>query len=113
MSRKFLIDENLPADIPIGIGPNFIHASILIPFSDSEIWKYAIENDAVIVTKDTDFYHRYLTVMPRAKVIWFRTCNMKKTSFKHLVNNIWSSLEELLMHNNFIIVNPESIEAYS
>jgi predicted nuclease of predicted toxin-antitoxin system len=30
-------------------------------FSDGDIWNYAIDNNLTIITKDVDFYYRYLS----------------------------------------------------
>lgn len=54
---KFLIDENLPDYLKAWSSAEFMHIT-KIPRSipDKEIWKYALENSLIIVTKDSDFH---------------------------------------------------------
>ena len=39
------------------------------------IWKFALENNLIILTKDTDFHERILYKDPPPKVILFRLGN--------------------------------------
>ena len=75
---KYLIDENLPAYLPALNSDFFVHVSE-IPFVDldSDIWQYALNNELTIVTKDSDFYFRYLSSNNYPKVIWIKTGNKK------------------------------------
>ncbi len=64
---KFLLDAHLPPSL-VNIfndkGYFTIH-TLNLPnkneSSDNEITEYAIENNFIIITKDTDFYYSYLT----------------------------------------------------
>jgi len=40
--------------------------------SDTEIWNYALKNELVILTKDTDFYNRFLISSTAPKIIYFQ-----------------------------------------
>ncbi len=53
---EYIIDENLPQDLPIWCSGKFVHV-IDIPgcITDSHIWKYAINHNLIILTKDTIF----------------------------------------------------------
>ena len=55
----YLIDENLPKDIWIGISVTHVK-DLGHRKTDTEIWDYAKARGLVIVTKDTDFYDRIL-----------------------------------------------------
>jgi predicted nuclease of predicted toxin-antitoxin system len=57
---RFLVDAQLPpalARLLSGLGYDASHVFDLgeVAMADRAIWKYAIEHDAVIVTKDNDF----------------------------------------------------------
>ncbi len=70
---SYLIDENLPSTLPFWNKIKFIHVSNLTGVnSDTEVWRYAFINELVIVTKDADFYFRYLSSSFTPKVIWIR-----------------------------------------
>ena len=73
---NYLIDENLPSTIPFWNKKNFTHASELTNINyDTDIWQYALKNDLVIITKDTNFYYRSLAASGVPKVIWIKTGN--------------------------------------
>jgi predicted nuclease of predicted toxin-antitoxin system len=69
---KFLIDENLPDYLQAWSSDNFLHINkIAESIADNEIWKYALENNFTIITKDSDFHERILYKDPPPKVILF------------------------------------------
>lgn len=109
---QYLIDENLPGDLDIWSSENFLQ-NIDIPdcFTDTDIWKYAIENNLTILTKDTDFYHRYLSTIKTPKVVWFKIGNMKKLEMETFIASVWKSVEQLLTTEHFLIVSKEYIES--
>ncbi|MEO8414780.1 MAG: DUF5615 family PIN-like protein [Ginsengibacter sp.] len=58
----YILDENMPSTVPIWSDEKFIHVlNISNKFSDGDIWEYAIANNLIIITKDVDFYNRYLS----------------------------------------------------
>ncbi len=65
----------------------------------------------IILTKDTDFYHRYLSTAHTPKVVWFRIGNMKKSALESFIAGIWNDIEQLLITENFLIVNKGYIES--
>lgn len=75
----YLLDENMPSTVPFWPTEQFIHVlTVSNQFSDGDIWNYAIDNNLIIITKDVDFYYRYLSSSKSPKIIWFRTGNLKK-----------------------------------
>jgi len=46
---------------------------------DSEIWAYAIEKKAAIITKDEDFSERLLQAQISPVVVWIRVGNVSNT----------------------------------
>ncbi|MEP6948339.1 MAG: DUF5615 family PIN-like protein [Ginsengibacter sp.] len=110
---NYLIDENLPLFLPAWDGERFMHVSHL-PFIDldSDIWEYALANELVIITKDSDFYYRYLSSKQYPKVIWIRTGNLKKKLLNLLIETIWEDVEEMLLSSSFIIINDEQIQGF-
>lgn len=83
---KYLIHENLPLFLQVWDSKRFIHVAHL-PFIDldADIWEYALKNELITVTKDADFYYRYLSSKQYPKVIWIRTVNFKKSSLIYLL----------------------------
>ncbi len=110
---KYLIDENLPLILPVWDSEIFMHVSHLPLIDlDSDIWEYALTNELVILTKDSDFYYRYLSSKKYPKVVWIRTGNLKKKQFNLFLEAIWKDVEEMLFSSSFIIINEEKIEGF-
>ena len=80
-------------------------------FSDGDIWEYAIANNLIIVTKDVDFYNRYLSSSKHPKIIWFRSGNMKKKVFYYFINQNWFEIEIMIRESDFVIVTEDKLEA--
>ena len=81
MSFSFLVDVNLPKYFSFFNTNSFIFVSdIDLQMSDTEIWDYALNNDLVILTKDTDFYNRFLVSSTAPKIIYFQlgNCSLKQ-----------------------------------
>lgn len=107
----YLIDENLPSDVPFWNNETFIHVSELGDvLSDTAIWQFAIKNNLTIITKDTDFYHRYLVAIIFPKVIWLKTGNMKKKEFNAFIERNWAQVESVLLLSPFVIIDNDKIE---
>ena len=110
---KYLIDENLPLFFPTRNSEKFIHV-VQLPLIDldSDIWEYALKNELVILTKDSDFYYRYLSCKQYPKVVWIKVGNLKKKHFNSFIESIWQDVEEMLLYSSFIIVNEEKIQGF-
>jgi len=78
---RFLVDEQLPPALvgrlqALGYAAEHVSLLGLGGTPDSEIWEYASEIDAIILTKDEDFAARVLLTDPGPKVIWIRLGNV-------------------------------------
>lgn len=108
----YILDENMPSTVPLWFNQNFIHVlDISNRFSDGDIWEYAIANNLIIVTKDVDFYNRYLSSSNYPKIIWFRTGNMRKKAFYKFIEQIWFEIEIMIQSGSFVIVTEDKLEA--
>ncbi len=103
MMFNYLIDENLPSSIPYWNKKNFTHASELINIRyDTDIWQYALTNDLVIITKDTNFYYRSLATSGAPKVVWIKAGKMKSKNFNRFIKSGWKKVEKKLLSKSFI-----------
>ncbi len=108
----YVLDENLPSTTPLWLNEKFIHVlEISDEFSDGDVWSYAISNNLIIVTKDVDFYNRYLSSSDYPQIIWFRTGNMKKKFFYEFIKKSWPEIEIMIESASFIIVTEDKLEA--
>lgn len=90
---KLLLDENLSRRVLPFILDNYTNSTQvaligLEQASDKAIWKFAIDNDYVITTRDADFYDMSVLLGQPPKIIWLRTSNQTKAeTIKSLVDN--------------------------
>src|SRR5205085_12639617 len=102
MMFNYLIDENLPADLPFWRKENFTHLSEVLNVKyDTDIWLYAIKNDLIIITKDTNFYYRSLASSVVPKVIWIKAGKMKKKKFNRFIKSSWRRVEKKLLSTSY------------
>lgn len=110
---KFLVDENLPDNLSLWNNASFLH--ILKTkgiISDSDIWQYALSNNLVIITNDTDFYFRFLSTNKSPKIVWLKVGNLRKNDLRLFIETIWHKVESLLKNHSFIIVKETTLEAF-
>lgn len=108
---KFLVDVNLPKHFHYFNEPHFVHIVDINPkMSDEEIWNYALENDFVIITKDTDFYTRFITSLKTPKLVYLKLGNQTLKEMHDFFKANWPNILSLLESSRFIIVTKSAIE---
>jgi len=102
---KFLVDANLPPALARflekeGHEASHVYDQEMGEAKDSEIWDYALQTGAVIITKDEDFEDRSTRLSELGKVpsiIWIRLGNTTKRTlliwFSNLLPEITLRLE--------------------
>ncbi len=109
---KYLIDANLPYYFSLWNNADFIHVKDLDDtWSDDVLWKYAQQNNLIIITKDADFSLKVLYKGSPPKVVHFKTGNININELFILVSKIWSDIELLLNDNSLINVYNDRLEA--
>jgi predicted nuclease of predicted toxin-antitoxin system len=91
---KFLIDENLPDYLKAWSSKEFLHVTKIAKSIPEEIWKYALENNLVIMTKDSDFHERILYREPAPKDILFKIGNTSTAYLEEFLLLHWKQIEE-------------------
>jgi predicted nuclease of predicted toxin-antitoxin system len=108
---KYLIDENLPDALEVWSSKEFLHVTkIFKSIPDKEIWKYALENNLIILTKDSDFHERILYRSPPPKVILFRLGNTSIPYLESFLEEYWTEIEEQINFVKLLIVYKNRIE---
>jgi predicted nuclease of predicted toxin-antitoxin system len=98
---KLLLDENLSDRIVYRIGDLYpesehVKALGLIHTDDALIWKYAKENDFVIVSKDSDFHQRSLLYGHPPKFIYLRIGNSPTSRIVEILRNNFEIINEFV-----------------
>jgi predicted nuclease of predicted toxin-antitoxin system len=95
---RFLVDAQLPpalARILTERGHDAAHVTDISPAEtpDLELWQWAIDNGAVLVTKDEDFADMVTLRKPAPPVVWVRIGN---TSRRALLEWFMPLLDEVV-----------------
>jgi len=111
MDYKFLVDVNLPKYFKFFNTPEFEHIVDLNPkMQDDAIWDYALSKDLVILSKDVDFYFKYISEKNAPKVIYFQLGNITLNDLHKYFEKHWDYLIYLLNNNSFIIATKNEIK---
>lgn len=99
---RLLLDQNISYKVVsaiIDLFPESRHVRSLgfDSSGDEVIWSYAITNNFVIVSKDSDFYYRTLVQSESPKIIWI---NKGNCSTENIVDILRKSQNQI---SNFII----------
>jgi predicted nuclease of predicted toxin-antitoxin system len=90
---SFLVDVNLPKFFGFFNTPNFSFvADLNLMMSDNEIWDYALTNELVILTKDTDFYDKCLLSETSPKIIHFQIGNYSLKQLHTYFTQHWQKI---------------------
>jgi predicted nuclease of predicted toxin-antitoxin system len=93
---KFLIDANLPYHFSLWNSVDFIHvADIDDTWSDEVIWKYAKDNDLIIISKDSDFSNKIIIASPPPRVIHIKVGNMRIRELHEFLNKNWKRISNI------------------
>ncbi|NJL14240.1 MAG: DUF5615 family PIN-like protein [Microscillaceae bacterium] len=107
----FLVDVNLPKFFAYFNSPNFQFVSDLdLTLTDSAIWEYALTNNLVILTKDTDFYTRCLLTDEHPKIVHFQIGNGSIKTLHLYFDAHWLHITALLAQARLIIAKVNVIE---
>jgi predicted nuclease of predicted toxin-antitoxin system len=109
---KFVIDEQLPYKLALWLqakGYDAIHADNLPhkkgKLSDVSICKYADSHNRIVITKDEDFWKRYLLMQEPKKLIYLTTGNIKNADLLQLFEQNLQTILHLISQHNVIKFN--------
>lgn len=112
MDYRFLVDVNLPKYFQFFSSDKFIHVVDIDPqMTDSKIWEYALKNHLVILSKDSDFYHKCILSMESPKIVYFQLGNMTLMGLHDYFTANWETIISHLSTGNLVLARPGSVEA--
>jgi predicted nuclease of predicted toxin-antitoxin system len=100
---RFIVDAQLPHALARLLTSHGHHAEHVADIGlrdaeDSPIWSYALQQDAVIITKDDDFPHRLSQSRNGPTIVWLRLGNATRAAllqwFEPLLPQILQSIQE-------------------
>ena len=78
--------------------------------SDTDIWKLALTEGYVILTKDSDFYMRSMVSKQKPKVVYFKLGNMRLTDLENYFEAYWLQILRALENNSLVIARIDRID---
>jgi predicted nuclease of predicted toxin-antitoxin system len=108
---RFIIDVNLPRRFHLWATADFVFAKDIDPtWPDEAIWDFALANDLIIVTVDTDFYDRALISDICPKIVHFKLYNLRLKDWHPLVTRLWPQITALIETHRMVIVYRDRID---
>jgi predicted nuclease of predicted toxin-antitoxin system len=112
---KLIVDAQLPeklCEILNQLGLESIHVDELPngdETSDIEITKFADRENLIVVTKDFDFYHSYMTLGKPKKLFLITTGNLKNRQLFDLFRNNTLIIKNALNRSSFVELSNKGI----
>lgn len=107
---KLLFDENLSSRLVPLLDDLFpssesVLTSGLGGASDEVVWRYAIDQKMVVVSKDLDFAERAFA-SPNVQVIWIRLGNCSTEAVHLVLRNSWHRIAEFAGSSDALLELP-------
>ena len=110
---NFLVDANLPRKLTWFNKPGFLFVTDWGDnVSDSEIWDYAIANNLVILTRDSDYFDRIIQAKIFPKVIYFKLQQQGRKDMEEYFSIHWEQICTLIRVNRMVIASINSLEVF-
>jgi predicted nuclease of predicted toxin-antitoxin system len=112
---KFIVDAHLPKKLSLFLGQKGFDSLHTLDLpngnatSDEEINELSLKENRIVISKDSDFYNRYLIKAEPYKLIIISTGNIANSKLIELLNkNLERILEEISL-NSVIEVTENSL----
>ena len=112
---RFLVDANLPFKLTLILrnkGFNVIHTDNLLnkeKTTDREIREISMEEDRIVISKDSDFLDSHLIIGAPKKFLYISTGNIINRELFALIENNIDQINELFLNYNLIELNNEEL----
>jgi len=109
--KWYFIDVNLPRYFSLWSSDEYEHVvNINDELTDIEIWRYALDHNLTIVSKDADFSDLVLLHDPPPRVIHIKYGNMKLREFHQHISKNWEEVCTLSKEYKLVRVYRNRIE---
>ena len=110
---RFLVDANLPRKFSWFNTPDFSFAHDWgDAFPDKAIWDYAIKNDLVILTRDSDYFHWVIQAKIAPKVVYFKLQQYGRKELEEYFSLYWGQIRELIKTNRMVIATIDTLDVF-
>ena len=112
---KFLVDAQLPIRLARFLqasGYDTLHTRDLPQqnaTSDSQINNISIQQERIVITKDSDFVDSFMTIQKPLKLLLVTTGNIKNSELEQIFTNNLSMLVNLFQSHDYIEISRDNI----
>ena len=112
---KFFVDANLPVKVAFNLrqrGFDTLHTDDLPNkerTTDNEIRKVAVDQERIVITKDSDFLDSHLIQGIPGKLLLLTTGNIVNKDLLHLIEKYFERIVQLFETYDLIEINNEMI----
>jgi len=105
---RFLVDNQLPAALARWISAQGLDCHHVLDLglaeaSDAEIWRYAADQDVVLISKDEDFFHFATRPGSTARLLWVRLGNCRRAGLLSVFEAVWPRIQASLEAGDRVI----------
>ena len=105
---KFIIDAQLPPALArtlraLGCEAFAVRDLGLRDATDGQLWNYALQHGAAIVTKDEDFAQRCLYSQAQPVIVWLRVGNSSNPALLRRVMPLWPIIVQRIERGDRLI----------
>ncbi len=105
---RFLVDANLPPALAIwlrgrGHEADHVRDTGEVSRTDTHIWREAIAEGYVLVSKDEDFARRRSISDAGPQVVWIRLGNTRRAALLSHLERVWTQLEAALKRGEPVV----------
>jgi predicted nuclease of predicted toxin-antitoxin system len=110
---KFLVDANLPRNLT-WFNSDAFHFVIDWGdgFPDRAIWDYALENNLVILTRDSDYFHWMIQAKVSPKVVYFKLQQLGRKELEEYFACYWEEIYSLIQVHKMVIANLDYLDVF-
>jgi predicted nuclease of predicted toxin-antitoxin system len=110
---KFLVDANLPRKLTWFNKPEFTFAADWgAGFPDKEIWDYALKNDLIILTRDSDYFYWMIQAKKSPKVVYFKLQQQGRKELEEYFGLHWKQICTLIETHRMVIATTDSLDVF-
>jgi predicted nuclease of predicted toxin-antitoxin system len=110
---KFLVDANLPRNLTWFNSSSFSFAHDWGDgFPDREIWNYALENDMIILTRDSDYFYWMIQAKIAPKVVYFKLQQQGRKELEEYLSFHWEQICSLIKIHRMVIATIDSLDVF-
>lgn len=110
---KFLLDANIPPSLAEEFTGCEIFFSNSLPkgnsTKDSEIIRFTMENELILITKDQDFYYSFIQGRKPKKLILVKLGNMRIRELRAYLRLNLTEILNLLESYSMLVIAPDQI----